>query len=281
MSSIKDVVYIPTIWEDNVTPVNAVNLNNIENGIKGVTDAYNNLGGWVKKDAKPPYTATEVGADPTGEAMVRISNHNTSASAHSGVLALKKHTHVIDDIADIRTFTSPNSYRLGGAEPSYYLNYENITNKPKEKTDLNQFNNEDHFVKASEIKLQATGAYSSGYVTNKMEFTTAFKPVEVIIVEKVAVNSEVINTYTFTVDYKDDEHHCYVLFLNDGFSVQCPLGWLLNIPDRVYCWYALSVPYDNVEVKTNKVTVIDENSTDEQYPTAKAVYDYVNSRLGS
>lgn len=38
---------------------------------------------------------------------------------------------------------------------------------------------------------------------------------------------------------------------------------------------------DSIETLTNKVTQITSSATDEQYPSAKAVYDYVNSAIGT
>lgn len=45
---------------------------------------------------------------------------------------------------------------------------------------------------------------------------------------------------------------------------------LLSLVERVEA-------IENTESTTNKVTEINENSTDDQYPSAKAVYDYVQS----
>lgn len=41
---------------------------------------------WAKEATKPSYSASEVGADPTGTASVAVSSHNSAADAHSGVL---------------------------------------------------------------------------------------------------------------------------------------------------------------------------------------------------
>lgn len=39
----EDIKYKKTIWINDVTPVNATNLNNIEEGIEKVTNAFNDL----------------------------------------------------------------------------------------------------------------------------------------------------------------------------------------------------------------------------------------------
>lgn len=43
---------------------------------------------WAKAAAKPGYTASEVGADPSGTAAAQVSAHNTEATAHSDIRLL-------------------------------------------------------------------------------------------------------------------------------------------------------------------------------------------------
>lgn len=47
-----------------------------------------NVPGWAKQKQKPDYTATEVGADPSGTAEAKVSAHNTSADAHNDIRLL-------------------------------------------------------------------------------------------------------------------------------------------------------------------------------------------------
>lgn len=42
-----------------------------------------NVPSWAMATTKPTYTASEVGADPTGTAATEVSSHNTSTSAHN------------------------------------------------------------------------------------------------------------------------------------------------------------------------------------------------------
>lgn len=46
------------------------------------------LAAWVKEPTKPTYTATEVGADPSGTASSKVSEHNTNTSAHNDIRLL-------------------------------------------------------------------------------------------------------------------------------------------------------------------------------------------------
>lgn len=43
---------------------------------------------WAKAETKPSYTAPEVGADPSGTATARVSEHNTEATAHGDIRLL-------------------------------------------------------------------------------------------------------------------------------------------------------------------------------------------------
>lgn len=46
------------------------------------------LADWAKASTKPTYTADEVGADPSGTASSKVSEHNTNASAHNDIRLL-------------------------------------------------------------------------------------------------------------------------------------------------------------------------------------------------
>lgn len=56
---------------------------------------------------------------------------------------------------------------------------------------------------------------------------------------------------------------------NDIKQIKLPNGTVLDLKDA----YAR----DQMEVKSNKTTTLDASSTDSQYPSAKAVYDLVQS----
>ena len=45
---------------------------------------------WAKAATKPTYTATEVGADPTGTAASAVNTHNSAENAHSELFAAKE-----------------------------------------------------------------------------------------------------------------------------------------------------------------------------------------------
>ena len=56
---------------------------------------------WAKAETKPSYTASEVGADPSGTATARVSSHNTEATAHSDIrLLIQGLTDRLNSLAD-------------------------------------------------------------------------------------------------------------------------------------------------------------------------------------
>lgn len=56
---------------------------------------------WAKAETKPSYTATEVGADPSGTASSQVSAHNTETTAHSDIrLLIQGLTERLNTLAD-------------------------------------------------------------------------------------------------------------------------------------------------------------------------------------
>lgn len=311
--------YTPVNWIENETPVSAENLGTMDAGVKNVTDAYNSLPLWVKNEKKPIYNATEVGADPFNSSTNAIKAHLINASAHTQFLSKIGHTHEPKDIIGLDEYVFTDTKMLDGKQASYYLDYANLTNIPKEKTKLSQFENDDHYLTPRDIRLQLKGIYAFGYVDHKRVFSTPFVPVKVVVFEKTSISSETINRYEFTTDYIDDTG-CSVLFQFDGFSIECPQGGILNRDGYIYYWFALSIDMYTIsvgptgpegaigptgpqgligptgkdgavgptgasvvngETSDNKVTNINENSTDDEYPSAKAVYDFVNAAIAA
>ena len=102
------------------------------------------------------------------------------------------------------------------------------------------------------------------------------------------------STYNNYSDYYITSHLTYLLFKNNNVYL------VITFSDTVYkdekvsrettinapsiLWGVLGNGYmviKPIENNLNKVTTISSSSTNEQYPSAKAVYDYVNSMLGN
>ena len=239
--------YTPVNWIENETPVSAENLGTMDAGVKNVTDAYNSLPLWVKNEKKPIYSASEVGADPFNSSSKAIKAHLIDASAHTQFLSQIGHTHEPKDIIGLDEYVFTDTKMLGGKSASYYLDYNNLTNVPKEKTKLSQFENDDYYLTPRDIRLQLKGIYAFGYVDHKRVFSTPFVPVKVVVFEKKSISGETINRYEFTTDYVDDTG-CSVLFQLDGFSIECPQGGLLNRDGYIYYWFALSIDMYTISV---------------------------------
>ena len=239
--------YTPVNWIENETPVSAENLGAMDVGVKNVTDAYNSLPLWVKNEKKPIYNATEVGADPFNSSSKAIKAHLIDASAHTQFLSQIGHTHEPKDIIGLDEYVFTDTKMLDGKLASYYLDYNNLTNVPKEKTKLSQFENDDYYLTPRDIRLQLKGVYAFGYVDHQRVFSTPFAPVKVVVFEKTSISSGTINRYEFTTDYVDDTG-CSVLFQLDGFSIECPQGGLLNRDGYIYYWFALSIDMYTISV---------------------------------
>ena len=239
--------YTPVNWIENETPVSAENLGTMDVGVKNVTDAYNSLPLWVKNEKKPVYNATEVGADPFNSSSKAIKAHLIDASAHTQFLSQIGHTHEPKDIIGLDKYVFTDTKMLDGKSASYYLDYNNLTNVPKEKTKLSQFENDDYYLTPRDIRLQLKGIYAFGYVDHKRVFSTPFVPVKVVVFEKTSISGGTVNRYEFTTDYVDDTG-CSVLFQLDGFSIECPQGGLLNRDGYIYYWFALSIDMYTISV---------------------------------
>lgn len=53
-----------------------------------ITETDPTVSAWAKQPTKPKYTASEVGADPSGTATSTVSNHNVSTEAHNDIRVL-------------------------------------------------------------------------------------------------------------------------------------------------------------------------------------------------
>lgn len=239
--------YTPVNWIENETPVSAENLGTMDVGVKSVTDAYNSLPSWVKNDKKPVYNATEVGADPFNSATNAVKAHLIDASAHTQFLSQIGHTHVPQDIVGLDEYVFTDTKMLNGKSADYYLDYNNLTNVPKEKTKLSQFENDSNYLTSQDIRLQLKGVYAFGYVDHQRVFSTPFAPVKVVVFEKTNISGGTVNRYEFTTDYVDDAG-CSVLFQIDGFSIECPQGGMLNRDGYIYYWFALSIDLYTISV---------------------------------
>ena len=239
--------YTPVNWIENETPVSAENLGTMDVGVKNVTDAYNSLPLWVKNEKKPIYSASEVGADPFNSSSKAIKAHLIDASAHTQFLSQIGHTHEPKDIIGLDEYVFTDTKMLDGKSASYYLDYNNLTNVPKEKTKLSQFENDDYYLTPRDIRLQLKGVYAFGYVDHQRVFSTPFVPVKVVVFEKTSISGGTVNRYEFTTDYVDDTG-CSVLFQLDGFSIECPQGGLLNRDGYIYYWFALSIDMYTISV---------------------------------
>ena len=238
----EDLNYDRVNWRDGITPLDAEHLNVMDSGIKKVSDIVDAIPQWAKQENPPKYNAADVGADPYGYADDILTEHNRSAQAHSALISdIKSDINQIQNTIRLGLIKAENTTLFDGKKSNYYLNYENLKNKPEEKTKLSQFENDERFLTPSDLRLQIKGEYASGYVDSEKFFSTPFLPTEVVIYEKTTFNGPVLAQFILTEDYIDNVNECYVRFHQDGFSIQCQPNSILNKDGHMYLWYAMSV----------------------------------------
>ena len=267
-----NVNYDRVYWEDNDTPMDAEHFNIMDKGIKDIVDAYNSLPVWVKSQTKPRYTAPEVGADIMGTAQQVVEEHNNSFRPHEETLSSRTHTHNISNLLGYDTLEANNSKLLGNQSPEYYLDYNNLNNKPEVKTKVSEFENDCHYITADEFRVLLKGTYAGGTVTKRYEQTLSFMPKELHIYEKNEYTGKAEMEWTFTESYDAPEYGLNVEFGEDYFAITS-IGDYMNKPNRVYLWFVYSTQLNEV------TTYINKDSTDNQIPTAKAVYNFVEKRI--
>lgn len=152
--------YTQTTWVNEVTPLNAQNMNNIDRALTSIK---------ASLDDKE-FTATSVGADPTGTATNVVAEHNNSNSAHEATLAKKVHTHTLSQITNFPRNT-PNASdndkvlvvkngtwtanKLNFADISGTVPYADISGAPEIPTKLSDLENDVGYVTRGEVDQPA------------------------------------------------------------------------------------------------------------------------------
>lgn len=124
------------------------------------------------------------------------------------------------------------------------------------------------------VNPQIVLTYSNTNFSEEQSLTVFVK--SILIVEKAYVEDEVGEIYYQLIGIDPTigtkivgVYHGYIELII-GFY---PLAWNGLKPKFM--------SMDSIEALTDKVTQITSSATDEQYPSAKAVYDYVNSAIGT
>jgi hypothetical protein len=124
------------------------------------------------------------------------------------------------------------------------------------------------------VNPQIVLTYSNTGFSDEESLTVFVK--SILIVEKAYIEDEVGEIYYQLIGIDPTigtkivgTYHGYIELII-GFY---PLSWHGVKPKFM--------SMDSIETLTNKVTQITSSATDEQYPSAKAVYDYVNSAIGT
>ncbi|MBQ1211986.1 MAG: hypothetical protein IIX69_01055, partial [Clostridia bacterium] len=125
-------------------------LSQLENDLEGIgAEKDPTVPAWAKQASKPSYSASEVGADPSGTAASAVSTHNSSGSAHSDlrnlitgltnrINAIANSTDTdLDQLAEIVTYIKSNKSLIDSITTSKVSVTDivndlisNVTNKP-------------------------------------------------------------------------------------------------------------------------------------------------------
>lgn len=272
------VTYNKTNWVNEVTPLDADNMNNIENGIESLVNAVNEGGG-----------GSTITIDDS------LSNTSTNPVQNKVItLALDKKQDIIQysvmpeasaDLANkivqyvgntTTTYTQGLFYVCVAATTKYQWQKISVSsdNSKLDKPDTTSVS----------AKL-VTYSLATGTGTKKVDISIGSDSTDNDIPTSKAVYTEVNKKISAPATVKEG-----VLGYNSvnqisireisssGASVEADVN---NIPNNRALKEYVNTKISNRESTDNKTTSISEASTDTQYPTAKAVYDYINSLMAS
>lgn len=272
------VTYNKTNWVNEVTPLDADNMNNIENGIESLVNAVNEGGG-----------GSTITIDDS------LSNTSTNPVQNKVItLALDKKQDIIQysvmpeasaDLANkivqyvgntTTTYTQGLFYICVGATTKYQWQKISVSS---DNSKLNKPNTTSVSARLVTYSLASgTGIKNIGtsigsdstdndIPTSKAVYTEVNKKISAPATVKEGV-----------LGYNSVNQISIREISGSGTSVEADVN---NIPNNAALKEYVNTKISNRESTDNKTTSISEASTDTQYPTAKAVYDYINSLIAS
>lgn len=272
------VTYNKTNWVNEVTPLDADNMNNIENGIESLVNAVNEGGG-----------GSTITIDDS------LSNTSTNPVQNKVItLALDKKQDIIQysvmpeasaDLANkivqyvgntTTTYTQGLFYMCVKASAKYQWQKISVS------SDM------------SKLDKPGTTSVSAKLVTYSLATGTGTKNVGISINSGSTDNDIPTSKAVYTevnkkisapatvkegiLGYNSVNQISIREISSSGASVETDVN---NIPNNTALKEYVNTKISNRESTDNKTTSISEASTDTQYPTAKAVYDYINSLIAS
>lgn len=125
------------------------------------------------------------------------------------------------------------------------------------------------------VNPQIVLTYSNTGFSDEESLTVFVK--SILIVQKTYFEEELGQIYYQIIGFNPETEDARMVGTYHGFIESIigfyPVAWNGKKPKFM--------SMDSIEALTDKVTQITSNATDEQYPSAKAVYDYVNSAIGT
>lgn len=285
--SYNDLTEKPTI---PTVPTDISAFNNDKGYLTGETDP--TVPTWAKASEKPTYTAeevgarpstwtpsaSEVGADPSGTAAASVSSHNTAEDAH----------------ADIRLLVAGLTARLNALADS-------------DDETLDQVSELVAYIKANRSLIEqiTTGKVSVTDIINNLTTNISDKPLSaaqgVVLKGLIDALQAAVNAAAKAIDLTshtgNTTAHITAAERTKWNQAVTDVG---NLSEEIADQYAKksAIPtkvsqltndsgyltqhqdVSGKEDKSNKVTSLSASSTDQQYPSAKCVYDLIN-QIGS
>lgn len=274
------ITYNSTLWQNEKTPLNESNMNNIESGVRALVYAINNMPDWVLSNSTPPWaTPSGIGAETKGTAERLLAAHNISNTAHEGYLAPKIHTHTLSQITDFPTVTSADNNSalvvVNGAWAkkalagiAFTANYSDLNNTPTIPTRTSQLTNDSGYITLKDVRQTMTGEYAGGYITTQQTMFCGFLPNYITIVEK---NERGVTTSVQSINSDYAKDGVEIHFTDTGFTMKSEDNGTFNKTNYTYSWTAVSEGFRSLPSVTNadngKVLTVVDGAWSPENPT--------------
>lgn len=271
------VTYNKTNWVNELTPLDADNMNNIENGIESLVNAVNEGGGsTITIDDSLSNTST----NPVQNKVITLALDKKQDIIQYSVMPEASADLANKIVQYVGNTTTTYTQGL------FYICVDAITKYQWQKisvsSDMSKLNKPDTTSVSAKL---VTYSLATGTGTKNVDVSIGSDSTDNDIPTSKAVYTEVNKKISAPATVKEG-----VLGYNSvnqisireisssGTSVEIDVN---NIPNNTALKEYVNTKISNRESTDNKTTSISEASTDTQYPTAKAVYDYINSLIAS
>lgn len=240
------IEYNRTNWQNDVTPLNQTNMNNIENGVANATSSVNELSSYVQE-----HIPTKVSQLQNDERYVRYDELRlTKSGNYAGGYITEERVFVCGLSPQQITFTEKDG--VTGAVTGVTVVY------PADESSIVTF-------------------LENGFTMHSTENGELNKNGKIYVWLAVAEGVSSLPPVSTGDDGK-------TMIVDDGKWVMTEVAGIGtvwgNISGSISNQSDLYNELSSKEDSSNKVTVVSSAGTDSQYPSAKATYDFVTAQIG-